>query len=174
LYGDFVWARRALNRQKRRFPARAVPLDAQAKNNVDKLQGYFEWAKADKRIAGFNPWHCPGPPGAIPERSDVLSARSFPHRKSSFYGGFVRARRGFNGSFRCFPARPGSRDARKPPERAAMRYDPSVPTRGVHTPLAFPTVNRFSTVRLYGAQAIQATNLCPIHSQAPQAYRPKW
>jgi hypothetical protein len=25
LYGAFVWARRALNRQKRRFPARAVP-----------------------------------------------------------------------------------------------------------------------------------------------------
>jgi hypothetical protein len=24
LYGDFVWAHRALNRQKRRFPARAV------------------------------------------------------------------------------------------------------------------------------------------------------
>ena len=73
------------------FRPRAVPLDGQAKNNVDKLQGYFEWAKADKRIAGFNPWHCPGPPGAIPERSDVLSARSFPHRKSSFYGDFVRA-----------------------------------------------------------------------------------
>jgi hypothetical protein len=41
------------------------PLDGQAKNNVDKLQGYFEWAKADKRIAGFNPWHCPGPPRAF-------------------------------------------------------------------------------------------------------------
>ena len=28
----------------------------QAKNLVDKLDGYFEWAKSDKRIAGFNPW----------------------------------------------------------------------------------------------------------------------
>ena len=38
------------------------PRDAQAKNLVeillvDKLDGYFEWAKSDKRIAGFNPWH---------------------------------------------------------------------------------------------------------------------
>ena len=33
------------------------PLDEQAKNVVDKLDGYFDWAKANKRIAGFNPWH---------------------------------------------------------------------------------------------------------------------
>lgn len=32
------------------------PLDAQAKNLVDKLEGYFAWAKSDNRIAGFNPW----------------------------------------------------------------------------------------------------------------------
>jgi hypothetical protein len=23
---------------------------------VDKLDGYFAWAKQEKRIAGFNPW----------------------------------------------------------------------------------------------------------------------
>ena len=28
------------------------PLDQQARNNVDKLQGYFDWAKADTRVAG--------------------------------------------------------------------------------------------------------------------------
>jgi hypothetical protein len=33
------------------------PLEAQAQNVVAKLQGYFDWAKADKRVAGFNPWH---------------------------------------------------------------------------------------------------------------------
>ena len=33
------------------------PLAAQEKNLVDKLTGYFEWAKADTRISGFNPWH---------------------------------------------------------------------------------------------------------------------
>jgi hypothetical protein len=33
------------------------PLEQQAQNNVEKLSGYFEWAKADKRIAGMNPWH---------------------------------------------------------------------------------------------------------------------
>ena len=33
------------------------PLEQQAKNNVEKLDGYFKWAKQDKRIAGFNPWH---------------------------------------------------------------------------------------------------------------------
>ena len=32
------------------------PLDDQAKNNVEKLEGYFSWAKQEKRIAGFNPW----------------------------------------------------------------------------------------------------------------------
>jgi len=31
-------------------------LDDQAKNVVDKMEGYFKWAKAEKRIAGFNPW----------------------------------------------------------------------------------------------------------------------
>jgi hypothetical protein len=33
------------------------PLEAQAQNVVAKLRGYFDWAKADKRVAGFNPWH---------------------------------------------------------------------------------------------------------------------
>ena len=33
------------------------PLAAQEKNLVDKLNGYFNWAKSDSRIAGFNPWH---------------------------------------------------------------------------------------------------------------------
>ena len=36
-------------------------LDDQAKNVVDKMEGYFKWAKAEKRIAGFNPWSA-GPP----------------------------------------------------------------------------------------------------------------
>ena len=38
-------------------------LDDQAKNVVDKMEGYFKWAKAEKRIAGFNPWsaHSRGP-----------------------------------------------------------------------------------------------------------------
>eukprot|EP01046_Picozoa_sp_COSAG06_P037036 COSAG06_NODE_4140_length_4533_cov_3.136446_7_plen_87_part_00 len=31
-------------------------LDDQAKNVVDKMEGYFKWAKAEQRIAGFNPW----------------------------------------------------------------------------------------------------------------------
>ena len=32
------------------------PLEGQAKNLVDKLDGYFKWSKAEKRIAGLNPW----------------------------------------------------------------------------------------------------------------------
>jgi hypothetical protein len=32
------------------------PLDSQAQQVVSKLQGFFEWAKADPKIAGFNPW----------------------------------------------------------------------------------------------------------------------
>ena len=33
------------------------PVTEQEKHIVEKLVGYFEWAKADTRIAGFNPWH---------------------------------------------------------------------------------------------------------------------
>merc|ERR1712137_195063 len=33
------------------------PLDAQARNVVEKLDGYFSWAKNDTRVGGFNPWH---------------------------------------------------------------------------------------------------------------------
>ena len=33
------------------------PLEGQAKNLVDKLDAYFTWSKAEKRIAGLNPWH---------------------------------------------------------------------------------------------------------------------
>ena len=40
------------------------PLDDQAKNLVDKLEGHFEWAKKDDRIAGFNPWHLNNRSGA--------------------------------------------------------------------------------------------------------------
>eukprot|EP01052_Picozoa_sp_SAG31_P035112 SAG31_NODE_4196_length_3483_cov_3.221927_4_plen_236_part_00 len=32
-------------------------LDAQAAQVVTKLDGFFAWAKADERVAGFNPWH---------------------------------------------------------------------------------------------------------------------
>ena len=31
-------------------------LDGQAKNVVDKMEGYFKWAKAEKRIGGFVGW----------------------------------------------------------------------------------------------------------------------
>ena len=34
----------------------SCPLDSQAKQIVIKLDGFFEWAKQDSRIAGFNPW----------------------------------------------------------------------------------------------------------------------
>lgn len=33
------------------------PLAAQSVQMVAKLDGYFEWAKAEPRIAGFTPWH---------------------------------------------------------------------------------------------------------------------
>ena len=33
------------------------PLAAQSVQMVAKLDGYFEWAKAQPRIAGFTPWH---------------------------------------------------------------------------------------------------------------------
>jgi hypothetical protein len=42
LYGGFVWARRAVNSQKRRFPARAVSSASQnskMKASNDKLSG---------------------------------------------------------------------------------------------------------------------------------------
>ena len=37
--------------------AAVCSLDAQAIQVVAKLDGFFEWAKGEKRIAGFNPWH---------------------------------------------------------------------------------------------------------------------
>ena len=36
---------------------KSCPLDDQAKQIVLKLDGFFEWAKSDDKIAGFNPWH---------------------------------------------------------------------------------------------------------------------
>eukprot|EP01065_Artemidia_motanka_P030206 TRINITY_DN36218_c0_g1_i1.p1 TRINITY_DN36218_c0_g1~~TRINITY_DN36218_c0_g1_i1.p1 ORF type:complete len:303 (+),score=119.28 TRINITY_DN36218_c0_g1_i1:54-911(+) len=33
------------------------PLKDQSKNVVEKLQAYFDWAKEEPLIAGFNPWH---------------------------------------------------------------------------------------------------------------------
>jgi hypothetical protein len=33
------------------------PIEGQARNVVDKLEGYFQWMKAEPRIAGFNPWY---------------------------------------------------------------------------------------------------------------------
>ena len=35
----------------------SCPLDAQAKQIVTKLDGFFQWAKDEARIVGFNPWH---------------------------------------------------------------------------------------------------------------------
>jgi hypothetical protein len=32
------------------------PLENQSTNLVKKLDGYMTWAKAEPRIAGFNPW----------------------------------------------------------------------------------------------------------------------
>lgn len=34
----------------------SCPLDAQAQQIVEKLDGFFEWAKVEPRVAGFNPW----------------------------------------------------------------------------------------------------------------------
>lgn len=34
-----------------------MPLADSSKNVVTKLEGYFEWAKSESRIIGFNPWH---------------------------------------------------------------------------------------------------------------------
>lgn len=33
------------------------PLDSQAKQIVIKLDGFWQWAKSEPRVAGFNPWH---------------------------------------------------------------------------------------------------------------------
>jgi hypothetical protein len=35
----------------------SCPLDKQAVQVVDKLDGFFDWAKNDSRVLGFNPWH---------------------------------------------------------------------------------------------------------------------
>ena len=35
----------------------SCPLDAQAAQIVIKLDGFFNWAKSDSKIYGFNPWH---------------------------------------------------------------------------------------------------------------------
>ena len=35
----------------------SCPLDKQAVQVVDKLNGFFDWAKNDSRVLGFNPWH---------------------------------------------------------------------------------------------------------------------
>lgn len=34
-----------------------MSLEESSRIVVDKLDGYFEWAKADARVAGINPWH---------------------------------------------------------------------------------------------------------------------
>ena len=49
-------ARRADLGQRREASSREEFLDEQARNLVDKLDGYFKWAKSDERVAGFNPW----------------------------------------------------------------------------------------------------------------------
>jgi hypothetical protein len=49
-YGAFVWARRALNRQKRRFPARAVTLEG-----VLKAQEHDGYPLAPESRAGWRP-----------------------------------------------------------------------------------------------------------------------
>ena len=48
------------------------PLDDQAKNNVEKLEGYFSWAKQEKRIAGFNPWVSAAAPFASSQQPKKL------------------------------------------------------------------------------------------------------
>ena len=35
----------------------SCPLASQAEQIVIKLDGFFQWAKNDSRVAGFNPWH---------------------------------------------------------------------------------------------------------------------
>ena len=58
----------------------SCPLDAQAEQIVIKLEGFFEWAKMDPKIHGFNPWHfnnrsTPQSPGWWDQR---LGASSMP------------------------------------------------------------------------------------------------
>ena len=57
-----------------------MPLADMAKNVVDKLDGYFSWAKEDRRIAGFNPWHWSnrGSPQSGPPCDMILGASAMP------------------------------------------------------------------------------------------------
>ena len=56
------------------------PSEDATQNVVAKLQGYFDWAKADKRIAGFNPWHWETRQGAQsgPPCDMILGAKTMP------------------------------------------------------------------------------------------------
>merc|ERR1711957_743034 len=57
------------------------PLDDQAKQIVIKLDGFFEWAKSEPRVAGFNPWHFANRsgtqlPGAYDQKLGAISMPS--------------------------------------------------------------------------------------------------
>ena len=50
MHGAFVWARRALDGQKRRFPARAVELPGKIKQedgSRDRVEAFFQAIDAD-------------------------------------------------------------------------------------------------------------------------------
>lgn len=52
-----IYGNTPANCEKAGASADVCSLDAQAAQVVTKLDGFFAWAKADERIAGFNSWH---------------------------------------------------------------------------------------------------------------------
>jgi hypothetical protein len=145
LYGAFVWARRALNRPFRRFPARAVT------GRLGQPLGWAAPAPAAQAGGGGRAGELPGVSLSctlvlaavqamlfaslfmVRAARGRLSALSVLHRKSFFYGAFVWARRALNGPKTAVPG-PGS-SARTPARRSSSATSPRTapPRRWVMT-----------------------------------------
>ena len=139
LYGAFVWARRAPNRRKWRFPARAEMVEREKKalahtslpallQAADKVG--VPVAEVDIALTDAAPkialMRGPGPPAGAVKRLSVA------HSKSSLYGAFVWARRALNRR-KMTVSGPGSdpwrRLVRRPRRSCEPTEGPSRPTR---------------------------------------------
>jgi hypothetical protein len=131
LYGVFVWARRALSSQKRRFLARA------GMNLVARLLIEKRNRERDK--------HCPGPPGRLSALSVFLC-------KSVFYGAFVWAGRALTRPKRRLLARADSRMLANPRDFPQVRTTPSWPRSWANFSLLwlYSDRNTWANLRLLG------------------------
>ena len=101
------------------------PLAAQEQHVIDKLDGYFSWAKAEKNIAGLNGWHFntrAGPQHSAPPLARAaLTTQPEHHRPGSTFSAVQRQRMpdptarsdAGNAGPRAKPLRPSAAPARR-------------------------------------------------------------